>query len=425
MLKLFWFFILLRLIYSQEEASRESLVAHAVNSILEDYFAKKSPKVDVIFYGEITKENEKVIEEILCNKPDSIAITVSKSGRENPRRNQLNISSILIFESLLLFREQSKNIVWLSNKRMRHKHLVYVPNITVSEVICNIEDGFIIDSVNFLMKETENSIDLVSSFMFTQYACRLNQLVIINRFLKSSMKWESSTFYPNKYKNLHNCRLNVVWPVMIKRRRTIYLESITESLEKQINFSSNMIEVPMADLRREKYDLTEISANFDGDDDYITSVVLDTSIYSFVVPPGEPYSTLEKMFLMFHFEVWVAIILTLLTAMVVIKVVNFMSIEVQDYIYGYRVTTPMMNLISVFLNGGQFKTPDRSVARFLLMLFIIWTLIIRTCYQSVLFQYLQADMRKPAVKLVRELVEKDFKLFGRASEEPETPFGTL
>lgn len=40
------------------------------------------------------------------------------------------------------------------------------------------------------------------------------------------------------------------------------------------------------------------------------------------------------------------------------------------------------------------------------MVFVIWSLIIRTCYQSMLFQYLQADLRQSEVKTIDELIEK-------------------
>lgn len=69
--------------------------------------------------------------------------------------------------------------------------------------------SFSIDSVSFLLNETEKSIELVSSFMFTPHACHTNQLVTINRFNKITMRWSNSDFYPKKYQNLHKCVLSV------------------------------------------------------------------------------------------------------------------------------------------------------------------------------------------------------------------------
>jgi hypothetical protein len=46
----------------------------------------------------------------------------------------------------------------------------------------------------------------------------------------------------------------------------------------------------------------------------------------------------------------------------------------------------------------------------LLIMFVIWTLIIRTCYQSFLYANLQEDMRRPRVKNIDELNEQNFTL---------------
>lgn len=133
---------------------------------------------------------------------------------------------------------------------------------------------------------------------------------------------------------------------------------------------------------------------------------------TFLIPPGEPYTLVEKMFMMFDFAVWIGIVITLLSAFIAIQVFNMLALNIQNFIYGRNIRTPTMNLISIFLTGGQCKIPARNFARFLLTLFIFWSLIIRTCYQSELFKYLQADLRKPIVQTIDELIEKNFTFYG-------------
>ncbi len=53
------------------------------------------------------------------------------------------------------------------------------------------------------------------------------------------------------------------------------------------------------------------------------------------------------------------------------------------------------------------------MGRFILILVIVWSLIIRTCYQSMLYEFLQTDMRKPAVTTFRDLRERNFTFYGR------------
>lgn len=132
----------------------------------------------------------------------------------------------------------------------------------------------------------------------------------------------------------------------------------------------------------------------------------------FEVPPGEPHSSFEKMFLMFDIGTWILIATTLSIGSTVIQVVNLASNEVQNFVYGRNIRTPTMNLLSIFLCGGQHRIPGRNFARYFLMLFIIWSLIIRTCCQSTIFKLLQADERKPVIKSIDELIERGFTING-------------
>jgi hypothetical protein len=141
----------------------------------------------------------------------------------------------------------------------------------------------------------------------------------------------------------------------------------------------------------------------------ISSAVYIDSL-TFIVPPGEFLTDLEKMFAAFDKKTWIAIGATFAIALVVIRIINFMSMKVQNFVFGRNVTTPTLNVFSIFLSGGQHRVPGRNFARYLFMLFITWSLIFRTCYQSMMFQNMTTDMRHPRVKTVDELVDHNFTL---------------
>lgn len=141
--------------------------------------------------------------------------------------------------------------------------------------------------------------------------------------------------------------------------------------------------------------------------------------YTLIVPPGEPYTDVERMFLMFDIETWIAIAVTFAISLIVIQIFKFMPRKIQNFMFGREIRTPTLNLVSIFLNGGQFRVPGRNFARFNLMMFIIWSLIIRTCYQSMLYQLLQADSRKPPIKSLEELYEKNFTYCSHAEDLDE------
>lgn len=394
-----------------EYVKARSLAPLAISSIVNNYFVKSESEIDVIYFGVRGGVSEAFVQEILRNKQETIAIKLSKGGKEFSWKNRLNISSITIFDSPQNFKEMAKSIKWLSNSKRRYKHLVHAPQLSRTDIINNIQDGFSIDNVNFIMNENDQSIELVSSFMFTRNKCHSNQLETINRFMKNTSRWVSRNFYPKKYQNLYGCILDV----------GIYAESrIIQSLKtiaKSFNFEINLIPI-RAGEETSNLDLIFKQMASVNRNHLISSVPHLIDRVAFAIPPGELYTPLEKMFLMFEFEVWIAIAITLLIGLVIIQLINCFSPKIQSFVFGKKIQTPTLNMISIFLNGGQLKVPGRNFARFIFILFIAWSLIIRTCYQSILFNLFQSDPRKPPAKNIEDLVENGFIFYGGASSVP-------
>lgn len=402
--------ILLSLFFVEGKKSDQSksVIAEAINGILETYFVNNSPKIDLVYFGN-NRQNEKLVNDILRMKPSTILMDVSEGGSKFPWKNRLNVSSILLFESAQSFKKVVKDIEWLSNKEQRFAHLVYSPGISTSDIEESIKDGFSIDKVEFLMNETKHALDLVSSFMFTAEKCRSNQLQIINRFTRSNLTWESSNFYPKKYNNFHGCDINIAAGREADDLFDVDAKELYELIAKKLNFqpifnTSLNTEIEQIDLYTEIESFNDI---YDDEKDrnftrfmlpYLLTVVV-------VVPPGEPYSTLEKMFLMFDLETWIAITVTLSVGLALIQIINLCSIKVQNLVYGKGITTPTMNMANIFLTGAQTRVPSQDFARYLFILFITWSLLIRTCYQSKLFTFLQADIRKPSPKTLEDLAK--------------------
>jgi len=106
---------------------------------------------------------------------------------------------------------------------------------------------------------------------------------------------------------------------------------------------------------------------------------------------------------------WILIVVTFAAAFVAIFFIsNFTKRFVHHFVFGRRVTTPSLNVVSIFFGIGQVTLPGRNFARFLWALFTIWCLIFRTCYSGLLFEYLIGDGRKPEIKSIDELLERNF-----------------
>lgn len=279
----------------------QNFVSNAINGILEEFFVKTVSKIDLVYVtNNGRKTSEKVVDIILKNSNNSFGFKVSKYENFNYPLS-LNASSIFIFDIFEDFRQLCNNIAWQTNPAILHKHLVYIEGATSSNLE-NIKNITSIDSnVNFLLQETEKSIQLVTSFTFTSEACEKNQLKSINRFTTKSTKWEVSNFYPQKYQHFHGCTL------MIDQSGNGMLQDISEVFAKSVNatpmYSSSKVLIisPRTDIGHLRVRsmsllimsrLNRIPGHFFAFDKLV-----------FFIPPGELYTTLEKMLAPFEAEV--------------------------------------------------------------------------------------------------------------------------
>ena len=411
------------LIVSANGKHQISVVPEAISAIIDKHFSQLSAtnpgKISVTMIGSESKEFLMFIAKLAKVKRANVTFTIGKEdiseGNHDSQWNlNLDDSSIVFFDSLKRFKEYATKIVWTPYVHKRMHHLVHAPGLKTSHILKTFPDGFAIDHVNYLINENEKSIELATGFMFTEHACRKLQLKTINRFNGGRKKWDNSIFYTQKYQNFHGCELSI--------------SNEQESNEKLMSliFTSKLgATLVRSNETLEFCDITGINNYFDcyriENESFIIGNPHIHEIYTFSVPPGEPYMDLDRMFMMFEFELWITIAVTLLIGLLATLSLNLVSDKVRNFIAGREVKHPTMNLISIFLTGGQVKTPGRNFARFLFTLFVIWSLIIRTCHQSMLFEFMQADLRRPTLKTIDELFESDFVLLDQDEADLNNP----
>lgn len=68
-------------------------------------------------------------------------------------------------------------------------------------------------------------------------------------------------------------------------------------------------------------------------------------------------------------------------------------------------------MLNAIFGGAQEIEPRENFSRFLLMMFIIFCLVIRTLYTGSLYRFLQSDIHHSEVESIDEMIEKDFKFY--------------
>ena len=258
------------------------------------------------------------------------------------------------------------------------------------------------DQVNFLINVNQTSIDLATSFMFTPQSCRSITFKVINTFNVSTMQWkgiEDKHFYPQKTRHLHGCSF------IIDHEDVNSLQDylIVNLVKTFIKYTQGRLVISLEDADVYKH---FSDYNVKSNQNFMLSVPILFEYWVVLMSPGAEFSQLEKMLMPFDYEIWIAIISTLFLALVISEIINKASNKARNFVFGIK--SPTFELISTFFSGRQSKSPKRNFARFCLMLFIIWSLIIRTFYQSLLYKNFQADIRKPELKDIFEAIKKNY-----------------
>ncbi|XP_055611403.1 uncharacterized protein LOC129758007 [Uranotaenia lowii] len=140
------------------------------------------------------------------------------------------------------------------------------------------------------------------------------------------------------------------------------------------------------------------------------------SMLVMVVSPGANYEAFEKLLLPFNNPLWLAFLLCLLSALAIIFCIERFPALVKDFVFGRSIHNPSLNLFNVLFGGSSYKLPGRNFARYLLMMWILYCLILRTIYQQALFNFLQQSPIHLAAATLPKFIESNLPVYVIPSE---------
>jgi hypothetical protein len=286
----------------------------------------------------------------------------------------------------------------------------------------------IIEDFAYFFVNIYSEIHLMTILHHNEISCGPARLLPVNVYLKYSQKWAKKLNSFKKFTNFHNCPLTVT--TMHHFYGQLYIDKFQKKVQgllfdlimpiaQQTNFTPVIIFSQDNSLSDSYFDQTGqetfqvahgVKTNIPYSHDHITTIFNQNS-YIFVITPADPYTSYEKMLLPFDKDTWTWLIVTFSCTFVVIFIINRISKKVQDLVYGENVQTPTMNVFFIFFGIGQMKLPAKWFARFLLMNFILFCLIFRTCYQSKMFEFMTSDMRKSSPETVDDLFVQNFTIY--------------
>ncbi|KAL7017007.1 hypothetical protein ACKWTF_010225 [Chironomus riparius] len=267
--------------------------------------------------------------------------------------------------------------------------------------------------------------------------CSNTTPVLINKFINGTFTRGLSNIFLNKMENLQHCEIRV--STSARSTPYIFLKTgqdgitrfygrdyelilaLSQGMNFKINFTyigyhgyslingtmtdalgalqNNDADLAIADFWLKPYRLKF----FDASSSYISEQL------AFVFPtPGELIS-LDRLHYPLELPIWLLLIVYLLIGTVTIFLINRQSRNVQHFVIGRKVRYPYFNIWIGILGTTQHRLPGRNFSRFLLMNFLIFTLVMRAAYQGKMYYFLQSNMRYPEPQSIQDMIDHDYE----------------
>lgn len=320
-----------------------------------------------------------------------------------------------------------------------HGHfIVTLLNGKIAEIPQIFEEFWKRNIYNVIAVYEDSNVVIVDTFFPFRSStdCSNTSPVTINRFENGSFIEGLDHIFIEKMNNLQQCQVKIATaehaaPHISRKRlpngQEIFhgrdydlLEALAYGLNFKLNFTyvdqigyiypngtafgslekvlKNEADLSLGDWWLRLYRL----AYYDATTSYISERLM------FIIPYGREMTSVEKLMHPLTVTSWLVLIGFIICGFFVIFVTKSQSRKVQDFIIGEKVNYPYLNLAVALFGQTQQPLPKKNFARFLLMNFLLLSLVIRTAYQGKMFQIMKMNLKHSEVDSMDDIIDKGY-----------------
>lgn len=425
------------------ESSKYYNLSDAVCEVIQEVFAYQATSFNLVTpelassYEVRDFENELLLR---CSISISIAYRTVTTLKLLPLKGLRRRTSIFIIHDFEGFLEVYDK---LTSKLFRYSGF-YIIVLTNGEIPENREIFELlwkrqIFKANIIYQSQRNQILVKTFFPFNEGSCNDPSPIELNRYTDGKYSRDLDDFYPVKFNNLYGCEIRVAISsdtdpyIVIEKTidgkyhfagRDIKLITIlAESLNFTINYtymnqigyfyengssagSLRSLLHNESDLSISDWWLQESRLKF-----FDATVPYNSDKIVFIVAPARKFTNFEKLIYPFDDVVWMLILLIFLVGGLTIFLVRRQAKAVQIFVFGQSVNNHYMNLLSGFIGGYQKTLPKRNFARFLLMVFLMYAMVMRSVYQGSFYKLMQSGKRHKEVQSIEQMIKDDYTFY--------------
>lgn len=402
-------------------------------------FKKENTEITIVNY------DSEFIDSVMPDIAQDLPFLIQNLNKSSAQFNLMD-SAVLTFSSVDSLIEFNRKVTFSNSFAKPMKFYVHCQRASFDEISLlnetknletfNFEDDFSeIISFQYYLLEEGDYFRLLTFIWYAPGQCNVRQLIEVNKFSKDQNRWLSLSFEIKKFRNFYGCRLVFGHT---KQRMTFYIDStnysrsvgslsyhglhyeVIKGLANHLNYTFFMNPIMSQKLMRYVYDdvadvfmiLNCYNLNIEerGRKSSITQAYFFIQHYM-AVPVGQRIGNLKKLLMPFDSTVWILIMCTLAVAFSIIFIVCSLNDRIRNCVVGANVRTPSLNVLSHFFGVPQSRLPLGNFARFLVIVYTMYCIIMRAAWQGKMVHIMHKDLRQPEIKSVEELIEKNYTMF--------------
>jgi hypothetical protein len=373
------------LIRTSLSISETSVIASAISQIVESVFANSIEGFDFMIVRDRMKNRK--VDEIINKAAKKISIPHRERIGRIGNLREANRSAIFFYNSWETY-TTFQYILKLNNKTPKDFYFI----IVVGEPMNSLEkffhdfpppSSYSQFYFNYFLVSDGKSLVLKTFERFKQPNCKAFREINVNRFSKSSLKWQTKRFSVRKNENFNGCKMNIAMPYTNNTdnknlaltahldsdgkflRLSGYILRFNEVISKSLNYAYSYEPVKVIDtdaafgidyLKELSFNdkisfRLDVSSHRKNQNNLRPSTFSLTQRYTTVdeiilISRFKPYSMYDKIFMPFEIEVWQWLVGTLLTLFLVSSlIVCFAPKHVRNFVFGTKVQSPLLNIM--------------------------------------------------------------------------------
>lgn len=409
-------------------------ISSAILDVINTFYIKKEISFEFCIEFGATVRIEAIFNSLQKHNNANFASTLLYKKKPINFENWMYLtkSSIIFASGCLAYQTIHRDSI-LSNSYLQPlKFLIFIENCPLDLMKQNIASYVTrkrqtfqagdIETFEYILINDGSSLHLSVIEWFTSEKCNEPQLRLLNTFNLVSRNWTEPLEDFENFNNFHGCPLGM-WVINDKTiwNRIVYnndsrsyeaeglIPNVFYEMSKKYNFKPTSYptrgvfgdhEVCFEIYRIESYSLQILQ---------MTTPFLEIADWIFATP-GELYTPYEKLLLPFDLWTWICLLICFISAFLVVLFVNRLPSFFKFRVYGEKVKTPGMNIVSIFFGHEQRREPIGGTARFMLINYVFFCLIFRTCYQNKLFEFMTSQPRKSPPKTIEDLRQQNYTM---------------